>query len=771
MISINNKKKISTLIGKVSGIKTSHDPSLKYDYEIPYVATYYFEPIVYTTNKVTIPIYITDYNQEEYRYGTTEIFTFNLRLEVDGNVTWINDLCSGDHILDLGILSKGNHHFNIEVTDQFGKKSCRLFNEILVVDENEYIISQEETYTITDADLNRHSINKNDSNVLEDMINCRNGLTALLSEIRENGYRKCILPKGIYRVNRAIENINGENAPIDIPSGLTVDLNKSTIKLHPYDDREYGDVAGVGSLMLRMKDCIDSHIVNGTLEGDYAERQEMMWKDGTNAIVNSNGEHNRCFYMYGGKYNSFEDITMKQITGYSLAVGMSLDNIIVRDLPTFIDNIAIDETGNTIIKDGYCTCDYYNLQDYLESEYISINIWLSFGGIQGEHWDMDLNFYDINKTFIEGFKCQQHRRVKIPQDSQYIRVTFRAKVNELGSFFINNSPSARYCTFKNIEAIDNRTCLAPNQFQHLLYENIKFTRTGQSITPCVIDLEDGWDQAQDFYLRRCSILEPTGTADLIDISGINHVVEDCNNFRFIFRGGINGLVVKNNDDCNLMVGFGMKTKNTIRIFNNENLTLNFALEGSTWVKSLPIYIKDNNIVNSLLEDTTSEYGNFIFSKNNLTNCTLGNSIIKECEIYKDISSKYIYDVKVYNCNFYSMGDYPFDFSFNKLNVDRVFSNCNYKSEVNFRNHNWFNSGMWHNCTFEKAFNIETSSQNYNIPITFTKCTFKGVVNLRNLCKVKFVNCTFLEDIFHNNNSEINTEFVECIYNKTIKPLK
>ena len=58
----------------------------------------------------------------------------------------------------------------------------------------------------------------------QDLINNRLGLSRLFLNIHNQGYRKCILPTGIYRINRADRDVAdySENSPIIIPTNLTV---------------------------------------------------------------------------------------------------------------------------------------------------------------------------------------------------------------------------------------------------------------------------------------------------------------------------------------------------------------------------------------------------------------------------------------------------------------------------------------------------------------------------------------------------------------------
>ena len=128
------------------------------------------------------------------------------------------------------------------------------------------------------------------------------------------GYRKIIIPKGTYRVNRCIKNgtISNKNCPILIPSGLTVDMNGSTFKMNGYDDRTYGERGKIENVIVKFDNCIDSHLINGTVAGNYDERQNLIWsEDGSNAVVGSNGEHDNSIIINGGEYCTIDNITIK----------------------------------------------------------------------------------------------------------------------------------------------------------------------------------------------------------------------------------------------------------------------------------------------------------------------------------------------------------------------------------------------------------------------------------------------------------------------------
>ena len=78
--------------------------------------------------------------------------------------------------------------------------------------------------------------------------------------------------------------------------------------------------------------------------------------------------------------------------------------------------------------------------------------------------------------------------------------------------------STRYFECNDCHWEDNRTCCAISQVQHYAFNRCTFARSGQSITPCEIDLEDGWEQQQEIFMSNCESIERPGSG-LINNSG------------------------------------------------------------------------------------------------------------------------------------------------------------------------------------------------------------------------------------------------------------
>lgn len=550
-------------------LKSGNGAILKAKYNIldiekyPQIYINYYDPIIDVNDDVVIPFYCTDFYQLEYRNDDYSR-RFKLRYEIDGVVKYKDGLKAGDNSINFGKLEEGIHSYTIQVIDEYGRDSRRICDNIWIKDIAGSEITSSQVYTITDEDLIRYSINKENSEVEQDMINNRVGLSQMFLDIRDQGYRKCILPEGIYRINRTIRRGTGDETPIDIPSNFTVDMNGATFKLHPYTDTEYGTIAQVENLMVRMLNTVDSHLINGIIEGDYAERQANGW------ISGSNGEHSNAFYSYGAEFCSLENITIQQVTGYNVCAGQ--DGNLASDLGkhSWIENKNI-VNGVEVDAEGYMLTSLKTIgEKSLANKYLIAGVWLGYAGIKGTRWDVWFHFYNENDNFIETIHSYQYTRCKIPAGASKFRVSLVCSAEEASSLGFDHMKSTRYFALKNCHWIDNRTCAATFQAQHYTFYECDFTRSGQSITPCEIDFEDGWERQQDFFIINCQILENTGTSDIIDNSGINHQMIGCKNMRYVARYRLVGLTIRDCENISVSINVGYMSKNSFRIFNNKN---------------------------------------------------------------------------------------------------------------------------------------------------------------------------------------------------------
>ena len=728
--------------------------------EIPWIANYYYPARQNINTDIVIPLYITDFYQKEYTFGDNSEY-FTVKYEVDGVAYELKNIPAGDYDLHLGTFEAGMHYYGVQIVDSRGRSSRTIFNDLWIVDPDEYEIKESETYTITDNDLTTYSINKNNSEVVDDMINNRVGLSQLFLDLQSRGYRKAILPTGIYRINRCFRlgTIESKDTPIDIPTNFTLDMNGSTFKLHPYSDSEYGNIAHVENLMVRMHNCVDSHIINGTFEGDYFERQENGW------ISGSNGEHNNTFNSYGSRFSSLDNITIKQTTGYNVIANHS-ENLGSCKLQEWFDNIVI-ENGEEKTKEGFVTSGLGTMdQALIDSKYLVYSVWLATGGLRGLYWEVEFHFYNENQNFIKTIKSYQFTRCRIPEGAKYVRVTLRGDSSQVSGVNLHHMKSTRYFECNDCHWEDNRTCCAIFQFQHYAFNRCTFARSGQSITPCEIDLEDGWEQQQDFFMNNCETIEASGTGGLIDNSGLNHVIDNCKNIRCAIRYRVRGFIMRNcTGSSTFKLTSGFMTGNTVKVENNNLTDVGYDTTGiyNDYDKVLICY--KNNIINSGI--SVNKKSNIVFDSNtHLTNQGDG-YIIRNATIKP--TGGYIHDnILVEDSDYFlSESETQSIFSFNRLDGKRIYRRCVFHAPCTFNQHYYFNSGLWEDCVFKDTLTLNTDSRTLTKDqIQFNNCTFEKeiTINLGKDTYIQFNKCTFLDNIKFIGTSNERCEFNDIILN-------
>lgn len=769
---------------------------------VPQIVHYYYSGKQKVSNEETIiPIYFTDWYQREYYYDDDSL-NFNIRLEIDGNISYINNLKAGDYNLSLGILDVGEHEYSIEIEDvKHGLKSQRLFNRIWIVDDSNDI-TESETYNVTLNDLTSYNItlDLDKTATSEQLTNNRHGLTSLFEYYHNQGYRKIVLPKNSYiRINMQLADETETDYfgnvipnPVVIPTNTTIDLNNSIIKLQKYDDRDYGTIGRVFSNMIIFKNCIDSHLINGTIQGDYFDRKEINSAYGDNSLVNSNGEHCGAITIYGGKYNTLDNLIIKEVTGYSILNEKTLDlgqNNSISMCYTWGPNLGCWLNGNdTDLVNGEevysryrLTSDFVDISSVIPYKYFSVGKYLSdFPSLH--YYEVKLSFFDSNRNFLEEFIAYQARNVKIPDNSKYVRVTLNGKHEELeeeGDFFIVPSLYPEYIEYNNLTFIDNRTCVAPNRFKHFRMYNCEFIRSGNEITPLAIDAEDGGATMQDLFIENCKVTEPANkqTGDFVAVGGLNIVAQNNTNLGFAARAEVVGATFRNNtarSGCEISAGW--RTNNTIRCYNN-----NFAMTQSN-INSHKSYKSQINIKDC----TNVVYGNgwsgntkdFLMFKNcKDINLSAGN-YYKKCEFYFDSAlsiknhtwtGNSTFDDCLFTCNTEESSSFTMS-SYNYGNQNESigeFNNCifNFKNSGFIITHwagieNAYTKGEFNNCNFNSNIKLKLLNKNTAKDIKFNNCNFNCdlEIELGQNTYIEFNKCSF------NNINYIGESELNCIFN-------
>ena len=330
-----------------------------------------------------------------------------------------------------------------------------------------------------------------DTNKIEQAaIKTAEGLQKLLNDKAAAGFRKVVMLPGTYRMS-AFRSLS-------LPSDMTLDLNGATLKENAF--------AGVHSVIVRISNVKDAHLVNGTLEGDYFEHYY-------DALPN-NPEWPMGFIISAEATDcSVENVLVKDITGYGAGNGMGKRNGSLhryhRGLGKFVAG-ALDPKTGKLVEDRKLqfTSGFVKVEPE-KIKRIQISKYLGYQGIASQQWQLTGCWYDKDKNFISSETIYQYREIPIPANAAYLRVTqlnwSLEEANKSGlticAFFIPRNCTIKNCTF------DRARCVgyAASAMRNFLFEGNFFTRCGESAAKCAFDAEDGWDMMQDttFIANRC----------------------------------------------------------------------------------------------------------------------------------------------------------------------------------------------------------------------------------------------------------------------------
>ena len=155
---------------------------LKDAYEIPYIAREYYDHTFGLSENVKIGFFVDTYSQDGFQ--EIEHNVFKISIFVDHNlhkVLYVND---GSHIMDLGILSEGEHVISFEALDIYGRRSYRDYFEIRVKDKDAII-----KYQITQEDLDKYGV------ISDGSADTTESWYSMLKDLSKD-YNYLILPKG-----------------------------------------------------------------------------------------------------------------------------------------------------------------------------------------------------------------------------------------------------------------------------------------------------------------------------------------------------------------------------------------------------------------------------------------------------------------------------------------------------------------------------------------------------------------------------------------------
>lgn len=549
------------------------------------------------------------------------------------------------------------------------------------------------------------------------------GLQKLLDDKAAAGFRKLVLLPGQYRIS--------PKKPIYLPSNMTFDLNGATIKENGFTGRS--------SQMIVLRNVDNTHLINGTLEGDYYEHDYS---------PKENPEWPFGFVISGeSRYCSVENVHVKDITGYGGCNGHGRKN---DRLHAFLAHPGKYSEGALNPKDGsmdasrknFYTSRFIEMDSAMKSQddpRLQISKFLGYQGVSSRQWTLTLCWYDKDKKFITSETLHQYRLVPIPKAAKFLRFTqFNSSLEEANKSQL--SVSRQYtpynCVVKNC-VFDRCRCVgyAASAMQNFLFESNLFTRTGESAARSAFDAEDGWDMMMDTTFRRNVCRDNPGSNSLLCCAGHNFIFEE-NESAIHFYPRTYSVCVRNNNILTGDYSCDGRTRSGYARFS-----------GNRYRKSLTVPHSDRR-----------ERGGWDFAFNDFdvgAPATNDNFTVRLSDSARLVNSRFvkrnIMASKAIGCSFRDCAMFNFSkghWSGNELEgcklsyfrSDNVFDNCSFKGgEIS-----GFLSGTqtFRNCTFEKVYFGGANGSS----VIFENCKFKrGVFKggyWTKATNLSFKNCTF-----------------------------
>lgn len=675
-------------------IKGSKDNKIN-ENEVPYISTYYIEPVNDSRYDVIFEYYVTDYNQKEY-LEEDESEKFTIEYWINGEKETINNVKAGDNTINLGKLEKGTYLFDLQATDNEKRKSHRLFNEFIVLEKGvDDLIKKDEIYDPSNKEvLDKFNIYNNNTNAVE----TTEGLNKLIHYASDNGYKKIVLPKGTYSID---EN---NTVKMDV-SNMILDLNKSLFKTRPNSNES--------SLMCEISGgATNSHIINGTLEGDLDEHDYS---------ISESSEFGNAVCIKNADYSSFEDLTIRKFVGYGATTMFGEYDFADENgkgarrnafgIPGAEKRVLGDIKNGEFVENEnrISTIEFMPLKAQFNDKqydynfevlgFFSLGAYLGYQGNVTDNWVYEAHFYDENKNYIETIEGYAYRKMRFSNEAKYVKFTFLSNSEEVLTndkitiFALHNPINS---AFKNIKLEDIRCVgVALCGFNNMLVDNMTFKHCGWKMANSAWDAEDGWDMMQDLTIRNSEFIKDTGNGNVyLNCGGHNFIAENNKNFgsfqyercrSFVYRNNImnSGSKEVRRDDMTRS-GYFRSYGNT---YEDDGLVAKVNKDNSTLVYK-------NEIINGGVYGRTGGENRKI---------KIIDSVITEGNIGGE-------DVEFINCTF---NDYS----------------------------GLLNGATYKNCVFNGNTQLNINGLNENI---FIDCTFNDNTEIRRTPSAKFTNCTFDE---------------------------
>ena len=557
--------------------------------QVPYIATEHVKPVVTTNEAVRIGFFVTDWNHSLVRYGDNSFrFDVEMRFSADGT-NWTTRtaraLPSGDHAITLGTLPAGDYQLAVQCRDTQGRASHVVWHEFLVRATADLAIPGQQVYRMTPDDLRTYGI-RNDGpggtlvpvevGNLEDLkdpaltnhiarcldeaqratpvppngylilaaaqdgkvtqrasrrsrvvygaaydrarvetnaVRTAEGLQRFLDDAAARGMRRVVLLPGLYRLSAS--------RSLSLPDRFTLDLNGATLKMNEF--------AGCRGVVVEIRHRTDSHLVNGTVEGDYYEHDyahspnKSEWVLGIELVGD-------C------RYCSFENLTVRNITGYGVSNGTAAHDHTFPGVVSFNGTAVPYEPGALDLATGAVdpavggmfTSAFRGLGALATNRYLSVSKYLGYQGIRTKSWVFRAAFYDADRVFLSGEQAFQYRVIRIPAGAAYLRLSVAEESAEKAQSAELSAQRFKMpwnCTYRNLVIERCRAVgMAPSAMRNMLIEGCDFSYSGETLATCAFDAEDGWDMMQDVTIRN-NVFHDNPNNELLTCAGHNFIIE------------------------------------------------------------------------------------------------------------------------------------------------------------------------------------------------------------------------------------------------------
>lgn len=756
----------------------------------PFISTYYINTKPMVNEDIIINFYSTNWAQEEY-YDDKKL---RLKVIVKKQDQIIEKLTNGgDDSINIGsFFNTGEQYITLEVQDLDNHLySAKEIIQFYVIDEN-YIISESETYRMTKLDLINYGIDNTNNEDESIRINNSLNITRFLNEKKELGFRKVVLynetGSDIYRIDPQ----GNRNNCIIIPSGLTLDGNNVTIKQHVYYDPNGG---GSSCIVSTVKDAFDTHLNNLKIEGDYDTHdlgpRYKIDENGNQIQINASFEAEGFNgLLFGGAFCSCNNCEMSLISGYALGGG-STSNHSTSDLKydfEYFKSINL-KTGEVEDNNNCCisamvdiakfdgNTGWLNPQNALDYKFLLFGAYLGYSGLIGITNIAYLCYYDENQNYIGYSKIYQHVITERPNNVKYIRAMCLAtNSNEMPqtgkvSILALNYMSNTSIEFNNFYAHDTRSCLTYPSFNRVRFNNCKFSYIAKEekyqVTKLFFDNEDGSWYCNNFYFENCINENRVALGGVNVVHGLNYIFK--NNVGVDLRmHQCKGLYV--NHDCDIYLA-NKVSGHMSRYFRCENVEFTKEIQllddgnypdtrrafKNCKLDALNISTNKNSpqFINCIYDDTRlSQIPGDILQRYIAGNHRNTKFICK--------TAKYIPNNSIYNGSLFEMHNKFNDFS-------GIFSNIKVINMTDNLLSIYPKYGLIYDSEFDGMSVLVNVKMAENKKIVFYNCVFNNVTKLLSTADFNYTIGTYSNIIFNNcvfNCKDSNKYFID-IYAKPV----